>query len=121
MSSIPSRDFVDWRTYVIPVLYVVSTFISMKITSTMQKKQTKKKQDGEELENKPDEENNELDVMNQASKNMTYMMPILAVSISLVAPLGLALYWLTNNILMIIERLSLNFIIKDEEEEKQNG
>lgn len=44
-----------------------------------------------------------------------YIMPIMSISIALVAPLGLALYWLVNNILMIIERLVLNNVIKDEE------
>ena len=45
------------------------------------------------------------------------MMPIMAFSISLVAPLGLALYWLISNVLMILERVFLN-IIKQKEEEK---
>lgn len=62
-------------------------------------------------------EGQEIDIMMQTNKNMSLMMPILAVSISLVAPLGLALYWLTNNIIMIAERLLLNVLIKDEEEE----
>ena len=53
----------------------------------------------------------------QMSKNMTWFMPIMAVSISLIAPLGLALYWLVNNILMIAERLVLNVCLKGEEEE----
>ena len=53
----------------------------------------------------------------QMNKNMSLMMPILSVSISLVAPLGLALYWLVNNITMIIERLVLNKIFSKEEEE----
>ncbi len=116
LSSIPSKDIADWKTYVIPVLYVISTFISMKITTSMQKKQK------DELDKKNGEQENEgkldqADLMMQTNKNMMYMMPILAVSISLVAPLGLALYWLTNNILMIIERLLLNIFIKDKEEE----
>ena len=42
----------------------------------------------------------------------------MAVSISLVAPLGLALYWLVNNILMIIERIVLDKFIKEEEVEE---
>lgn len=113
LSSIPSRDVADWKTYVIPVLYVISTFISMRITTAMQKKQVKAvKKDGEE-----EEKGDEFDILNQTNKNMSLMMPILAVSISLVAPLGLALYWLTNNILMIIERLLLNKFIKDDDEE----
>ncbi len=108
LSSIPSKDFKDWKTYVIPVLYVVSSFISMKITTAMQKKDKEKKLDenGEE----------EIDVMAQTNRNMTYMMPIIAISISLVAPLGLALYWLMNNILMIVERVILNKIFIDKEE-----
>ena len=110
LSSFPSRDLSDWRTYVIPVLYVITTFISIRITTSMQKKQ--KSDSGNESG-----EGQEIDIMMQTNKNMSLMMPILAVSISLVAPLGLALYWLTNNIIMIAERLLLNVLIKDEEEE----
>lgn len=54
--------------------------------------------------------------MAQSNKMMSWMMPIMSVSISLVAPLGLALYWLMNSLLMIIERLALNKMLKDEEE-----
>ena len=111
LSSIPSKDFKDWKTYVIPVLYVISSFVSMKRTTTMQKKDKKEKKDN--LEEKEEEE---IDVMAQTNRNMTYMMPIIAISISLVAPLGLALYWLTNNILMIVERLILNRVFEDREE-----
>lgn len=107
LSSIPSKDFSEWKTYVIPVLYVITTFISMKITTSMQK--TKKKEDGEEEDMS--------DVMAQTNKNMTYMMPIIAVSVSLIAPLGLALYWLTNNVLMICERLIINKVFDKKEEE----
>ena len=96
LSSIPSRDLSDWRTYVIPVLYVITTFISIRITTSMQKKQ--KSDSGNESG-----EGQEIDIMMQTNKNMSLMMPILAVSISLVAPLGLALYWLTNNIIMICD------------------
>ena len=53
--------------------------------------------------------------MAQAGKNMTFMMPLLSVSIALVAPLGLALYWLVNNVLMIVERVVLTKVIKEDE------
>ena len=115
LSSIPSRDVADWKTYVIPVLYVISTFASLKITTAMQKKQKKA------MAVEGEEEGDEMDLMTQTNRNMTLMMPILAVSISLVAPLGLALYWLTNNVLMIIERLLLNKFIKDDKEESANA
>ena len=42
------------------------------------------------------------------NKTMVWMMPIMSVTIAIIAPLGLALYWLMNNVLMIIERLVLN-------------
>ena len=48
---------------------------------------------------------------------MMWFMPIMSISIAMVAPLGLALYWLVNNILMIIERLILNKFIDPKEEE----
>ncbi len=113
LSSIPSRDIADWKTYVIPVLYVISTFASLKITSAMQKKQRK------EMTVEGEEQDDGMDLMTQTNRNMTFMMPILAVSISLVAPLGLALYWLTNNILMIIERLLLNKFVKDNDNKEE--
>jgi len=116
LSNIPSRDVADWRTYVIPVLYVVSTFISLKVTASMQKKKKDLKPVVDENGNTVEPELDQADLMAQTNRNMAYMMPILAISISLVAPLGLALYWLTNNILMIIERLLLNRFIKDKEE-----
>ena len=89
----------------------------MKIsTNTMKKK--KDKEEVIEKENKEvKKEQEELDMTAQMSKNMTWFMPIMAVSISLIAPLGLALYWLVNNILMIAERLVLNVCLKGEEEE----
>ena len=57
------------------------------------------------------------DMTKQMSKSMSLMMPILSVSIAFVAPLGLALYWLMNNITMIVERLALNKLISGEEKE----
>ena len=101
----------------------------MKITTSLQQKDKKDKigdkNIGKTIENvdinnenkgtsmvKKEEE--EYDVMEQTNKMMSLMMPIMSVSISLVAPLGLALYWLVNNIAMIGERLVLNKVIKDD-------
>lgn len=107
LSGIPSQDFSDWKVYVIPGLYVLTSFISMRMTTNMQQK---KKKEGEE------ETNTELDAVAQANKSMSYIMPIMSLSIAAIAPLGLALYWLVNNILMIIERLILNRFVKEEED-----
>ncbi len=129
LSKIPQQNLGDWTVYIIPILYIISTFVSMKITTSLQQKDKKDKigdkNIGKTIENvdinnenketsmvKKEEE--EYDVMEQTNKMMSWMMPIMSVSISLVAPLGLALYWLVNNIAMIGERLVLNKIIKDD-------
>lgn len=106
LSSVPSQNFSDIRVYIIPALYVLTSFVSMRMTAGMQAK----KKEGEET-------SNEMDAVAQANKSMSYVMPIMSVSIAIIAPLGLALYWLVNNLLMIVERLILNKWIKDDEEE----
>ena len=58
-----------------------------------------------------------MEAMQNMSKGMTYMMPIMSVSIAIVAPLGLALYWLISNVLMILERIILKKIFDAKEEE----
>ena len=126
LSKIPQQNLGDWTVYIIPALYILSSFISIRMTTNMQKKQKEKespiiditenakKEDKQmvKVEETPAEE--EYDAMAQTNKMMSWMMPIMSVSISLVAPLGLALYWLVNNITMILERLILNKIIKED-------
>ena len=109
LSKIPQQNLADWTVYIIPILYILSTFVSMRLTTSMQNAK-KELTDGE---NKETERNEMEDAMAQSNKMMSWMMPIMSVSISLVAPLGLALYWLVNNILMIGERLVLNKVVKD--------
>lgn len=124
LNKIPQQNLGDWTVYIIPVLYILSTFLSMKMTASMQEKKKKKdvidvtedsksdkKEDSKALVEKEEEE---YDPMAQTNKMMSWMMPIMSVSISLVAPLGLALYWLINNIVMMLERIILNKVIKDD-------
>ena len=111
LSSVPISNLSDLRVYVIPVLYVLSSVISIKLSTNINGKPKKKEENGDE------EEKSELDAVTQANKNMLYIMPIMSVSISLIAPLGLALYWLVSNVLMIIERIILNNYFNKEVEE----
>ena len=60
--------------------------------------------------------NDQEEMMDEMNKQMRIMMPIMTVSIAIIAPLGLALYWLVSNLLMIFERVVLNRFIKEEEE-----
>lgn len=115
LSKIPQQNMTDYTVYIIPVLYILSSFVSIRMTTAMQQKKTQEKQEtkidgetGKEIV----EENNEVDAVMQTNKMMSWMMPIMSISIAFVAPLGLALYWLMNNLLMILERLVLNKVIK---------
>ena len=105
LAQIPTRSG-DWKAFIIPVLYVLVSVISLRITNP-----TPKKKEGEEKN--PEDE---FDPMAQMNKNMNLMFPVMYLAVALIAPLGLALYWLMNSLLMIIERLALNKMLKDEEE-----
>ena len=116
LSKIPQQNMSDYTVYIIPVLYILSTFISMKLTTSMQQKQKENKEtiiDGKTGEKEDKEETNEMDTVAQTNKMMSWMMPVMSISIAFVAPLGLALYWFMSNLLMIAERLVLNKVIKD--------
>lgn len=113
LSKVPSDNLNDWRVYIIPALYVISSVISIKITTNMSKKKNEDvvKENGD---------NNEMEAMEAMNKNMTYMMPIMSVFIAFIAPLGLALYWFISNLLMIIEKIVIDKIMKHKEE-KENA
>lgn len=120
LNKVPQQNMADYTVYIIPILYILSSFISIRMTTAMQQKQNQAKKEeiidgktGETEENKE----NEMDAVMQTNKMMSWMMPIMSISIAFVAPLGLALYWLMSNLLMIVERLVLNKVIKQEEEE----
>ena len=119
LSKIPQQNMTDYTVYIIPALYILSSFISIRMTTAMQLKNANKQKEekaiidgttGKELI--PQEENNEMDAVMQTNKMMSWMMPIMSISIAFIAPLGLALYWLISNILMIVERLILNKVVK---------
>lgn len=114
LSKVPGNNLNDWKVYIIPALYVISSVISIRMTSNVSNKKEK-----QEIE-VTDGESNELEAMQAMNKNMTYMMPIMSVFIAFIAPLGLALYWFVSNVLMIIERLIINKIM-EHKEEKENA
>ena len=127
LSDVPSQNYSDWRVFVFSVLYVLTSIVSTKLTTALNKKskaQKDKNLNNENIvENNKDkelvvkkEDDKEADAMEEMNKQMMIMMPIMSVSIALIAPLGLALYWLVSNLLMICERLIINKYFKDEEE-----
>ena len=124
LSKVPNQTLTDFKVYIIPILYVITSFISIKMTNNMQTKKKKDEvklieaADGDKEETKEQDPQEEaLESMQEMSKSMTYMMPIMSIFIAFIAPLGLALYWLVSNILMIIERIIINKFDKNLDEE----
>lgn len=122
LSDVPSKNYKDIKVFIIPILYVSTSILSMRLNTAMME-QKKKKDDNDKVINakKEDEKlvkvnkDEEEDAMASMGKSMRYMMPIMTVSIALIAPLGLALYWFVSNLLMILERLLVNKFVKEEE------
>lgn len=113
LAQVPTKSS-DWKAYIIPILYVLVSIISMRLTNpTKTKNNNVEENKDEKALAKPEEE---FDPLAQMNKNMNIMFPVMYLAVALIAPLGLALYWLINSLLMIVERLALNKLLQDEEE-----
>ncbi|MBR3881978.1 MAG: YidC/Oxa1 family membrane protein insertase [Clostridia bacterium] len=130
LSDVPTQNYTDWKVYIIPGLYVITSIVSTKLTTAMNNKRKAENEEKSEpvktKEVKPNDkdkdlqvtktnDNQELDTMDEVNRQMNIMMPLMSVSIALIAPLGLALYWFVSNLLMIVERLILDKVCKEEE------
>lgn len=130
LSDVPTQNYTDWKVYIIPGLYVITSIASTKLTTAMNNKRKAENEEKSEpvktKEVKPNDkdkdlqvtktnDNQELDTMDEVNRQMNIMMPLMSVSIALIAPLGLALYWFISNLLMIVERLILDKVCKEEE------
>lgn len=138
LSKVPMQNWQDFRVFIIPLLYVVTTFLNIKITTSMNTTKKKEEESKEEkTDSKSDSDKNsdeedkntkkendtaedQLESMQEMTKSMNYMMPIMSVAIALIAPLGLSLYWLVSNILQLIERIVITKFSKDEEQVGNN-
>lgn len=136
LSKVPNQNLKDITVYIIPVLYVITSFVSIKMTNNMQDKAKEKKKADKEKKAAENKENDEekaliseeeakseeaIEAMQDMTKSMNYMIPIMSITIAFIAPLGLALYWLVSNIAMIIERIIINKISENKKEEEENA
>lgn len=130
LSKVPMQNLSDIKVLIIPIIYVITTFVNIKLITNMNK--TKEQREKEKEDKKRKKQKNaltdgkqeesmdeQLESMQQMTNSMNYMMPIMSIAIALIAPLGLSLYWLVKNILQLGERLLLNKVIKDKEEVKE--
>lgn len=117
LSKVPTQNWQDFRVFIIPLLYVVTTFVNMRISTNMTNKnkkdeetakKDKSKGKGKDDDNKEETVEEQLEGMQSMTKSMSYMMPIMSVGIALIAPLGLSLYWFVSNVLQLVERISIN-------------
>ena len=116
LAQVPTRSS-DWKAYIIPILYVLVSIISLRVVNNTNKKAKKEKTEENKDEKSLVKPEDDFDPMEQMNKNMNLMFPVMYLAVALIAPLGLALYWLMNSLLMIVEKLVLNKLLKDEEEE----
>lgn len=107
LSTIPTQNATDIKGWIIPVFYVVTSIISIKMTTNAQQKMRK---------NSDIQNDEQAEQMEQMNKTMNYMMPIMSISIAIIAPLGLCLYWFISNILSIVERIYVDKIQEKQEE-----
>lgn len=136
LSKVPNQNLKDITVYIMPVLYVITSFVSIKMTNNMQDKAKEKKKADKEKKAAENKENDEekaliseeeakseeaMEAMQDMTKSMNYMIPIMSITIAFIAPLGLALYWLVSNIAMIIERIIINKISENKKEEEENA
>ena len=125
LSMVPQQNLSDYKVYIIPLLYVITSFISIKITNASQQKKRntklleEKNEIKEDKNKEKDAQEDALESMQSMNNAMTYMVPIMSISIAFIAPLGLALYWLVSNILLIIERLIINKIFKEKDDKEE--
>lgn len=136
LSKVPNQNLKDIKVYIIPVLYVITSFVSIKMTNNMQDKAKEKKKAEQQKKATENNESSEektliseeeakseeaMEAMQNMTKSMNYMIPIMSITIAFIAPLGLALYWLVSNIAMIIERIIINKVSENKKEEKENA
>ena len=106
------------------------------MTNNMQDKAKEKKKAEQEKKTAENNENPEekaliskeeskseeaMEAMQDMTKSMNYMIPIMSITIAFIAPLGLALYWLVSNLAMIIERIIINKVSENKKEEEKDA
>ena len=126
LNKVPMQNLSDIKVLIIPILYVITTFVNIKIMTNLNKTKEQRQKEKEEKErikqkntltdgSKEESVDEQLQSMQQMTNSMNYMMPIMSIAIAVIAPLGLSLYWLVKNILQLCERLILNKFMKKEE------
>lgn len=108
LSAVPS--FKEWPTLFVPALAGITTYFSSKVTTWMNKKPAAEKKEQKpqrilspEQKKTPGTQNTE-----GTMKSMTIIMPIFTMWITYTLPMAMGFYWITSNVLAIVQTVALN-------------
>ena len=101
LGDIANENRDNYMLYILPVLCMLVTFASIKLSSGNMKKQQEKLLKPNDTDKDLTVPNEEIPMPNMAVMNM--MMPIMTGYIAFIAPQGLGLYWTVNSLLQLIQ------------------
>lgn len=102
LAQVPNTNMKDFTMWIIPLLSALTTYLTSKITM-------KQNQMNNNIKNEAAEQTMAM------SKNMMMFMPIMTGYIAFIVPLGMGLYWLTNNIVSIGIQYCVNKTVNGKE------
>ena len=103
LAHVPSSNSQDITMWIIPILSALSTYFTSKVTMKQNAANSKESQ------------NAATEQTMAMQKNMTMFMPVMTGFIAFAVPLGMGLYWLTNNLVSMVVQLWVNKIVNKEE------
>jgi len=104
LAQVPNANMKDLTMWIIPILSALTTYLTSKIT--MKQNQA----------NNQDIKNEAAEQTMAMSKNMMMFMPLMTGYIAFIVPLGMGLYWLTNNIVSIGVQYCVNSVVNKKDE-----
>lgn len=96
---------------IIPILSCVTTFLTSKITTMMNKDKAKEKKEEVKPQRvlSPDPKKDTIDNPGESmTKSMTYFMPLMTLWLTFTFPAALGLYWTVSNVLSLVQTIVLN-------------
>ena len=106
LCDITTQNMKNWTLWIIPILSTVCTYIMTKMSSNQMnnnKEEEKKKAKPEDKSMVPSAD--EIPMPDMRMMNM--MMPFMTGYIALVVPQGVGLYWVTSNIVGLVQQVLL--------------
>ena len=104
LAQVPSSNASNLTMWIVPLLSALTTYLSSKITMRQNQANT------EGVKNEAAEQTMAM------TKNMTMFMPIMTGYIAFIVPLGMGLYWMTNNIVSIGVQYCVNKTVNKKED-----